>query len=48
MLTACVAEPVLGSLGGGPVVYDFFVQTPKERPNPGGAVWSGWYELADQ
>jgi gamma-glutamyltranspeptidase/glutathione hydrolase len=46
MLAACVAEPVLCSLGGGgfmlahaagrsPVVYDFFVQTPKERPNPG-------------
>ena len=65
MLAACIAEPVLCSLGGGgfllahapgrpgangggPVVYDFFVQTPKERPNPGGAVWSGWYELADQ
>ena len=40
---ACVAEPVLTSLAGGgyllahpvassPVVYDFFVQTPKRRP----------------
>ena len=39
---ACVAEPVLASLGGGgfllahpaqgaPVLYDFFVQTPRER-----------------
>ena len=43
---ACVAEPVLASLGGGgflmarpagaePVLYDFFTQTPK-RPRPAG------------
>ena len=42
MLTACVAEPVLASLGGGgfltarpqhqpPRVYDFFAHTPKRR-----------------
>ncbi len=42
MLTACVAEPVLASLGGGgfltalpagedPLVYDFFAHTPKIR-----------------
>ena len=42
MAAACVAEPVLCSLGGGgvllarpegrqPVLYDFFVQTPKQR-----------------
>jgi len=42
MAAACVAEPVLASLGGGgfllaraadadPVVYDFFVQTPRRR-----------------
>lgn len=42
MLTACVAEPVLASPGGGgfltarqsestPVVYDFFAQTPSSR-----------------
>ena len=41
-LAACVAEPVLSSLGGGgfllarpqagePVVYDFFVQTPRHK-----------------
>ncbi len=46
MLAAGVAEPVLCSLGGGgfmlahapgrpPVVYDFFVQTPKKRPDSG-------------
>jgi gamma-glutamyltranspeptidase / glutathione hydrolase len=39
--TACVCEPVLASLGGGgflmardgqdPVLYDFFVQTPKQK-----------------
>ena len=40
---ACVAEPVLASLGGGgfllascpgksPLLYDFFVQTPKRKP----------------
>ena len=43
LCTACVAEPVLTSLGGGgfllarpagadPVLYDFFVHTPKRRP----------------
>ncbi len=43
---ACAAEPVLASLGGGgfllaqpanrePLLYDFFVQTPKRRPDPG-------------
>lgn len=43
---ACVAEPVLASLGGGgfllarpagaaPVLYDFFVQTPVRRRDPG-------------
>ncbi|MEO3431011.1 gamma-glutamyltransferase [Pelagibius sp. CAU 1746] len=42
---ACAAEPVLASLGGGgfllaqpanrePLLYDFFVQTPKQRPDP--------------
>jgi len=42
---ACVAEPVLASLGGGgfllarpangePVLYDFFVQTPRRRADP--------------
>ncbi len=44
MCAACIAEPVLASLGGGgfmlaqssakpknPVLYDFFVQTPKRR-----------------
>lgn len=42
MLTACIAEPILASPGGGgfllakpananPVVYDFFAQTPHER-----------------
>jgi gamma-glutamyltranspeptidase/glutathione hydrolase len=42
MLAACVAEPVLASLGGGgfltakptrsaPVVYDFFTQTPMQK-----------------
>jgi len=42
MMTACVAEPVLASLGGGgfllahaadevPEVFDFFVQTPRAR-----------------
>ncbi len=42
MLTACVAEPVLASLGGGgfltakpfnakPVVYDFFAHTPAQK-----------------
>lgn len=41
-LTACVAEPVLASLGGGgfltakpaqtdPIVYDFFAQTPRQK-----------------
>lgn len=45
---ACVAEPVLASLGGGgflmarpagaePVLYDFFTQTPK-RPRPAGDI----------
>ena len=45
MLTACVAEPVLASLGGGgfltarprdsePVVYDFFAQTPAHKQAP--------------
>lgn len=43
---ACIAEPVLASLGGGgymlaqcadaePVVYDFFCQTPRRRPRSG-------------
>lgn len=42
MVTSCVTEPILASLGGGgfllaseegnaPVLYDFFTQTPKER-----------------
>jgi gamma-glutamyltranspeptidase/glutathione hydrolase len=42
MLTACVAEPVLASLGGGgflaakptqsePLIYDFFAQTPRQK-----------------
>jgi gamma-glutamyltranspeptidase/glutathione hydrolase len=50
LLAACVAEPVLASLGGGgflialpadgrhagrPIVYDFFVQTPRQRRPPG-------------
>lgn len=45
MAAACVAEPVLCSLGGGgfllakpvdrdPLIYDFFVQTPKQRIDP--------------
>jgi gamma-glutamyltranspeptidase / glutathione hydrolase len=45
-LTACIAEPVLTSLGGGgfllartaagrEVVYDFFPQTPRRRRDPG-------------
>lgn len=45
MCTACVAEPVLCSLGGGgfllacdaagrTVLFDFFVQTPGRRPRP--------------
>jgi gamma-glutamyltranspeptidase / glutathione hydrolase len=45
MCTACVAEPVLASLGGGgfllarpagasPVVFDFFAQTPIRRRDP--------------
>lgn len=43
LFASCVAEPVLASLGGGgflmarsgdatPLLYDFFVQTPKQRP----------------
>lgn len=43
---ACAAEPVLASLGGGgfllaqpaeraPLLYDFFVQTPQQRQDPG-------------
>lgn len=43
MCAACAAEPMLCSLGGGgylvgrrgretPIAYDFFVQTPKQRP----------------
>ena len=46
MAAACVAEPVLCSLGGGgfllarpagarPVLYDFFAQTPRARPAEG-------------
>ncbi|WP_316366949.1 gamma-glutamyltransferase family protein [Candidatus Thiodiazotropha sp. CDECU1] len=46
MLTACVAEPVLASLGGGgfltarpaqsdPLVYDFFAQTPHRKLTEG-------------
>jgi len=49
LCAACVAEPVLASLGGGgfflarpgganggaPTLYDFFVQTPKNRRPPG-------------
>jgi gamma-glutamyltranspeptidase/glutathione hydrolase len=42
MLTACVAEPVLASLGRGafltakpaqsdPLIYDFFAQTPRQK-----------------
>ena len=45
LATACVAEPVLASLGGGgfllarpvgaaPRLYDFFVQTPRDRRPP--------------
>ncbi|MGB5832249.1 MAG: gamma-glutamyltransferase [Thiohalocapsa sp.] len=45
LAAACVAEPVLASLGGGgflqarpaggePVIYDFFVQTPKAKAEP--------------
>ena len=45
MLAACVAEPVLASLGGGgfllahpagspPEVFDFFVQTPRRQRAP--------------
>lgn len=45
-LAACVAEPVLASLGGGgflvarsfgstPEVFDFFTETPLARPDPG-------------
>lgn len=45
LATACVAEPVLASLGGGgfllarptggaPRLYDFFVQTPRNRGSP--------------
>lgn len=48
-LAACVAEPVLASLGGGgfllaypragsPVIYDFFPATPLARPQPGQAL----------
>lgn len=48
LLAACVAEPVLASLGGGgfalvrprqarPVLYDFFVQTPARFRAPGEA-----------
>ncbi|MDH5799090.1 MAG: gamma-glutamyltransferase, partial [Paracoccaceae bacterium] len=44
VMAACIAEPVLASLGGGgfclasppdgsAVVYDFFTQTPKRRPD---------------
>ena len=47
MLAACVAEPVLASLGGGgfllarpadgrPELFDFFVQTPRRRAAPAG------------
>lgn len=46
LCTACVAEPVLASLGGGgfllakqaeaePVLYDFFTQTPNEKRSVG-------------
>lgn len=52
-LTACVAEPVLASLGGGgfllahpsgqaPVLYDFFTQTPLTPPDPEAA---GFYPI---
>lgn len=45
LLTSCVAEPVLASLGGGgfllaqpddqdPILYDFFAHTPSRRPIP--------------
>ncbi len=45
LCAACAAEPVLASLGGGgfllaqpaggePLLYDFFVQTPKRRSDP--------------
>ena len=48
LCAACVAEPVLASLGGGgfllarpaggePVLYDFFTQTPR-RPRPAGEI----------
>ncbi|MEN8178470.1 MAG: gamma-glutamyltransferase [Pseudomonadota bacterium] len=48
MLTACIAEPILASPGGGgfltahpadssPVVYDFFAQTPSNR-SPASAI----------
>ncbi len=47
LAAACVAEPVLASLGGGgflharragfePVIYDFFVQTPRHKADPDG------------
>ena len=47
MLAACVAEPILASLGGGgfltakpkhtaPVVYDFFTQTPMQKQSTAG------------
>jgi len=47
LAAACVAEPVLASLGGGgflharpaggePLVYDFFVQTPRTKADPDG------------
>ncbi|MCU7929953.1 MAG: gamma-glutamyltransferase [Candidatus Thiodiazotropha sp. (ex Codakia rugifera)] len=53
MLVACVAEPVLASLGGGgfltarpaeaqPLVYDFFAQTPRQKMT--GAA-SGFYPI---
>lgn len=46
LFAACVAEPVLASLGGGgyllaqpqardPLIYDFFVQTPLRKPDLG-------------
>jgi gamma-glutamyltranspeptidase/glutathione hydrolase len=47
LAAACVAEPVLASLGGGgflharpaggePLIYDFFVQTPRTKADPDG------------
>lgn len=56
MCAAAVAEPVLCSLGGGgfmtaapadgePLVYDFFVQTPRRRPADAAAAGLDFYPI---